>query len=126
MYLGASNNNNNKKNKEQEVSNNAAKNKFMASLTTFVDALSGAQQSLNDVVKLSECDQYDLSKLISPAMYQAAASSTETLELIENHTKLWIKEIEQVPMIIVSFLICLTFFMRIFFETFTKAFFHER
>lgn len=77
----------------------------MASLTTFIDVLNGAQQSLNDVVRLSPCDQYDLSKLVSPATYQAAASSTETLELIENHTKLWIKEIEQVYTIISIILI---------------------
>uniref|UniRef100_A0A7M5UN62 Dynein heavy chain tail domain-containing protein n=2 Tax=Clytia hemisphaerica TaxID=252671 RepID=A0A7M5UN62_9CNID len=70
--------------------------RFINSLSTFIDALTGAQQSLSDVVKLSKCDALDLSKLTTPALYQSAAASSDTLEVIETQTKAWIKEIEQI------------------------------
>ena len=82
---------------ENETGNmECSKMKFMSSVTTFIDAMTGAQDSLNDVVKLSQCQQIDLEKLCTPAMYQNAASSSETLEIIEMQAKLWVKEIEQV------------------------------
>lgn len=72
------------------------KAKFLNSLSGFVDILSGAQQSLNDMVSFSPCTSVNLSQLTTPSSYMSAASSTETLEAIELQAKIWIKEIEQV------------------------------
>lgn len=45
---------------------------------------------------LKECDSIDLTRISSPNDYIAAASSTETLEQIEEVVTAWIKQIEQV------------------------------
>ena len=61
-----------------------------------MDILSNAQQSLDEKVTLKECDNFCLAQLTSHAMYVSAASSSETLDLIEEQAKIWIKQIEQV------------------------------
>ena len=58
--------------------------------------LSSAQASLDDAVTLKECDSVDLTRISSPNDYIAAASSSETLEQIEEIVTAWIKQIEQV------------------------------
>lgn len=58
--------------------------------------LSSAQASLNDAVTLKECDSVDLTRISSPNDFIAAASSSETLEQIEEIVTAWIKQIEQV------------------------------
>lgn len=45
---------------------------------------------------LKECDSVDLTRISSPNDYIAAASSSETLEQIEEIVTAWIKQIEQV------------------------------
>lgn len=70
--------------------------KFLNSITGFVDSIASAQESLNEKVELSECQTVALSTLTTHALYIEAASSTETLELIEIQARQWIKEIEQV------------------------------
>lgn len=82
--------------------NNNSKTKFISSLTSFVNVLSGAQQSLNDMVTLSKCQGVDLSHLSSPTMYQTAAMSSETVDAVENQARIWIKEIEQVRPFVVN------------------------
>ena len=66
----------------------------------FISILSGilnsAQASLDDAVTLKECDSIDLTRISSPNDYIAAASSSETLEQIEEVVTAWIKQIEQV------------------------------
>ena len=62
----------------------------------FTGILSSAQASLDDAVTLKECDSIDLTRISSPNDYIAAASSTETLEQIEEVVTAWIKQIEQV------------------------------
>ena len=82
-----------------DVSSNQDKRnkaKFLNSLGSFVDTLSGARQSLNDMVLLSPCETLDLSIYTTQSMYMAAVSSSEILEAVERQAKLWIKEIEQV------------------------------
>ena len=58
--------------------------------------LGSAQASLDDAVTLKECDSVDLTRISSPNDYIAAASSSETLEQIEEIVTAWIKQIEQV------------------------------
>ena len=58
--------------------------------------LSSARASLDDAVTLKECDSVDLTRISSPNDYIAAASSSETLEQIEEIVTAWIKQIEQV------------------------------
>lgn len=82
---------------EQQVerkSNN--KSKFISSLNSFVNVIYSAQESIDDIVKLEPCNTVDLSSLTTPSLYAAAASVTETLEAIEVHARIWIKQIEQV------------------------------
>ncbi|XP_015771206.1 PREDICTED: LOW QUALITY PROTEIN: dynein heavy chain 5, axonemal-like [Acropora digitifera] len=65
-------------------------------LLAFIGILSSAQASLNDAVTLKECDTIDLTRISSPTDFIAAASSTETLEQIEEVVTAWVKQIEQV------------------------------
>ena len=65
-------------------------------LLLFPGILNSAQASLDDAVTLKECDSIDLTRISSPNDYIAAASSTETLEQIEEVVTAWIKQIEQV------------------------------
>lgn len=73
---------------------------FLLAATTnplvFIGILSSAQASLNDAVTLKECDTIDLTRISSPTDFIAAASSTETLEQIEEVVTAWVKQIEQV------------------------------
>ena len=73
-----------------------SRNKFLGSLETFVEVLSGAQDSLEEAVTLDECTSIDLSKFYSPSTYSIATNSTEMLETIEAQALVWIKQIEQV------------------------------
>lgn len=65
-------------------------------LLAFIGILNSAQASLNDAVTLKECDTIDLTRISSPTDFIAAASSTETLEQIEEVVTAWVKQIEQV------------------------------
>lgn len=65
-------------------------------LLAFTGILSSAQASLHDAVSLKECDTVDLTRISSPTDFIAAASSTETLEQIEEVVTAWVKQIEQV------------------------------
>ena len=56
----------------------------------------GAQESLEEKVTLKPCETYDLSKIQTPADYQAVANSSEALEGIENCMNVWLKQLEQV------------------------------
>ena len=56
----------------------------------------GAQESLNEKVQLKPCETYELSRVQTPADYQAIANSSEALEGIEACMEVWIKQIEQV------------------------------
>ncbi|XP_052816057.1 dynein axonemal heavy chain 5-like isoform X6 [Mya arenaria] len=69
---------------------------FLNTLDSFVSVLVGAQESLNEKVQLKPCETYDLSRIQSPADYQAVANSTDALEGIEACMEVWIKQIEQV------------------------------
>ncbi|CAH3041642.1 unnamed protein product [Pocillopora meandrina] len=69
---------------------------FMNQLDNFVGILASAQASLDDAVSLKECDSIDLTRISSPNDFIAAASSSETLEQIEEIVTAWIKQIEQV------------------------------
>lgn len=62
---------------------------------------SGAQESLEEKVTLKPCETYDLNKVNTIADYQSAANSTETLEKIEDCMKIWIRQIEQVLLILI-------------------------
>ena len=59
-------------------------------------SFTGAQESLEEKVTLKPCDTYDLSKIQTPADYQAVANSSEALEGIENTMNVWLKQLEQV------------------------------
>ncbi|XP_053402509.1 dynein axonemal heavy chain 5-like isoform X4 [Mercenaria mercenaria] len=69
---------------------------FLNMLDSFVSVLVGAQESLNEKVQLKPCETYDLSRVQTPADYQAIANSSEALEGIEICMGVWIKQIEQV------------------------------
>ncbi len=73
-----------------------SKTKFLTSLESFVEVLNGAQDSLEDAVSLSPCEDVDLSKFSSPSSYSAAATSSDFLEAVERQAMIWMKQIEQV------------------------------
>ena len=93
MYLPAISRSNLWDHQVEPKSNN--KSKFISSLDSFVNVIYSAQESI-DIVKLEPCIAVDLSSLTTPSLYAAAASVTETLEAIEIHARIWIKQIEQV------------------------------
>ncbi|KXJ25255.1 Dynein heavy chain 5, axonemal [Exaiptasia diaphana] len=74
----------------------SVKQEFMNQLDSFVGILASAQASLEDAVSLKEPENISLSHIATPADFIAAASSTETLEQIEEVVTAWIKQIEQV------------------------------
>ena len=53
---------------------------------------------------LKECDSIDLTRISSPNDFIAAASSSETLEQIEEIVTAWIKQIEQVHVLYTEFM----------------------
>lgn len=59
-------------------------------------SIKGAQESLEEKVTLKPCETYDLTKIQTPADYQAVANSTEALEGIEECMHVWLKQLEQV------------------------------
>ncbi|XP_033755107.1 LOW QUALITY PROTEIN: dynein heavy chain 5, axonemal-like [Pecten maximus] len=69
---------------------------FLNALDSFVTVLVGAQESLGQKVTLKPCETYDLSKIQTPADYQAVANSSDSLEGIENCMMVWLKQLEQV------------------------------
>ncbi|XP_039248303.2 dynein axonemal heavy chain 5-like isoform X1 [Styela clava] len=69
---------------------------FIIVLDSFVDVLSGARDSLDEKIMLEECTTYDLSKLATPSDCAAVVSNSESLELIEDCVRVWIKQIEKV------------------------------
>ena len=83
-----------------------SRNKFLSSLETFVEVLSGAQDSLEEAVTLEECISIDLSKFYSPSTYSIATNSTEMLEAIEAQALVWIKQIEQVKLLYIIVYVC--------------------
>ncbi|XP_056016925.1 dynein axonemal heavy chain 5-like isoform X3 [Ostrea edulis] len=72
------------------------KQDFLNTLDSFVSVLVGAQESLEEKVTLKPCETYDLSKIQTPADYQAVANSSEALEGIESTMNVWLKQLEQV------------------------------
>lgn len=58
--------------------------------------LLGAQESLEEKVQLKPCETYELSKINTPADYQAVANSSDALEGIEQCMGVWLKQLEQV------------------------------
>ncbi|XP_076818600.1 dynein axonemal heavy chain 5-like isoform X2 [Clavelina lepadiformis] len=72
------------------------KKQFLNGLESFVGVLSGSRESLGEKVMLQECHDINFGELHGPAEYAEAAASTETLELVENCMKVWIKQIQQV------------------------------
>eukprot|EP00117_Sycon_ciliatum_P004310 scpid857/ scgid8744/ Dynein heavy chain 5, axonemal; Axonemal beta dynein heavy chain 5; Ciliary dynein heavy chain 5 len=69
---------------------------FMSKLDAFVSTLQGAEKSLKDTVKLSECKDVDLSMFTSPMDFLTAANNPEIIEPLEKCMAKWCKEIEQV------------------------------
>ncbi|CAC5424902.1 unnamed protein product [Mytilus coruscus] len=69
---------------------------FLNTLDSFVSVLVGAQESLEEKVQLKPCETYELSKINTPADYQAVANSSEALEGIEQCMGVWLKQLEQV------------------------------
>lgn len=94
MYLPAISRSNLWDHQVEPKSNN--KSKFISSLDSFVNVIYSAQESIDDIVKLEPCIAVDLPSLTTPSLYTAAASVTETIEAIEIHARIWIKQIEQV------------------------------
>ena len=94
MYLPAISRSNLWDHQVEPKSNN--KSKFISSLDSFVNVIYSAQESIDDIVKLEPCIAVDLPSLTTASLYTAAASVTETLEAIEIHARIWIKQIEQV------------------------------
>ena len=79
-----------------DLSSKQRRVEFLVSLDSFVNILAGAESSLKDTVVLKECENIDLSCMTQPSDYVSAANSSDTLELIEAHLQIWIKQIEQV------------------------------
>ena len=75
----------------------AAKQAFLAKLSSFVSVLANARASIADAVKLSPCSHPQLAALSSPSEILVAASNPELVEAAEACTQMWCKEIEQVP-----------------------------
>jgi dynein heavy chain len=73
-----------------------AKIDFLGKLTTFISILDGAQESINERVVLKKCDKYDLAILLTPSDYLSFINNTDALKEVEEHVKLWMKQIELV------------------------------
>lgn len=69
---------------------------FISRLSNFVDTLNNAQESINERILLKPCERIDLSQLQSPSEYAAIAANSESLALIEETMKTWIRQLEQV------------------------------
>ncbi|EDV21817.1 uncharacterized protein TRIADDRAFT_59929 [Trichoplax adhaerens] len=79
-----------------DLSSRQRRVEFLVSLDSFVNILAGAESSLKDTVVLKECETVDLSGMTQPTDYVSAANSSDTLESVEIHVQVWIKQIEQV------------------------------
>ena len=69
---------------------------FIGHLSNFVDTLNSAQESINERILLKPCDRIDLTQIQSPADYAIIATNPESLALIEETMKTWIRQMEQV------------------------------
>jgi len=69
---------------------------FLSRLSNFVDTLNSAQESINERILLKPCDRIDLTQIQSPSDYASIASNNDSLALIEETMKTWIRQMEQV------------------------------
>ena len=69
---------------------------FLSRLSNFIDTLNSAQESINERILFKPCDRIDLTQLQSPVDYATIASNPESLALIEETMKTWIRQMEQV------------------------------
>lgn len=67
---------------------------FLGKLTTFISVLNGAQESIDERVVLKKSDRFDLSVIQTPSDYLSVANNTEQLNLVEEITKIWMRQIE--------------------------------
>nr|XP_006825999.1 PREDICTED: dynein heavy chain 5, axonemal [Saccoglossus kowalevskii] len=80
------------------ITNNSQIADFLEQLDKFVVSLCGARNNMDGRVHLAEHDYIEsmLDTLRSPSDYQAAASSSDTVEKFEELILIWSKQIEQV------------------------------
>lgn len=78
--------------KEGEI----AKIDFLSKLNTFISTLNGAQESIDERVRLKPCDKFDFAQIQTPADYLSVANNSELLSQIEEAVKVWMKQIELV------------------------------
>jgi hypothetical protein len=69
---------------------------FISRLNNFIDTLNSAQESINERILLKPCDRIDLTQLENVSDYILIASNSESLVLIEDTMKIWIRQMEQV------------------------------
>jgi hypothetical protein len=69
---------------------------FISRLNNFIDTLNSAQDSINERILLKPCDRIDLTQIQSASDYILIASNSESLVLIEETMKTWIRQMEQV------------------------------
>lgn len=73
-----------------------AKIEFLGKLSTFIAALEGAQESIDDRVMLKKSDKFDFAQVQTPTDYTSVANNSESLAQIEELVKVWMKQIELV------------------------------
>ena len=76
--------------------NGQVRMEFLNTLDSFVAAMVGAKESLDEKVTLTPCGTYDLSTIRGPHDYQSVANSSGSLQAIEECIQVWIKQIDQV------------------------------
>lgn len=73
-----------------------AKIDFLGKLNTFISTLDGAQESIDDRVMLKRSDKFDFGQVQTPSDYVSVANNSESLALVEEVVKVWMKQIELV------------------------------
>ena len=69
---------------------------FLSQLENFVDMLKSAQESIDERIFLKPPERLDLNQLQNLSDYVSMAANSETLLIVEETMKTWIRQMEQV------------------------------
>ena len=80
--------------------NPLVKANFLSQLENFVSILQNAQGSIDDRIYLKPCDKIQPDQLQNSADYLAMATNGEKLQAMEETLKVWIRQMEQVGLLL--------------------------
>ena len=87
--------------KSNEI-NPMVKANFLGQLENFVSILQNAQSSIDDRICLQPCEKIHMEQLQNSADFLAMAANNENLQSMEETLKIWIRQMEQVDLALVS------------------------